>query len=56
MTNFERIKKMSIKELAIFIRQIRTDDFGTTMIDDKLYFNSIDVCEWLESEGADDEN
>ena len=55
MINFERIKGMSVEELALFLRTIRTDDFGQTVIDDKVYFNTNDICEWLESEGADDE-
>ena len=54
-TNFEKIKDMSIGELALFIRTIRTDDFGQTVINNKVYINSNDICKWLESEGADDE-
>ena len=49
-TNYERIKDMSLDELAVFIRQIRTDTFGQTIIDEKCMFTSNDVCEWLESE------
>ena len=53
MTNFERIKGMSVEELAVFLRQIRTDDFGQSVIDEKLFFNSNDVCEWLETEAEE---
>lgn len=48
-TNFDRIKAMSVEELAVFIRQIRTDGFGQTEIDGRLFFTSNDVCAWLES-------
>lgn len=50
MTNFERIKEMSVEELAIFLRQIKIDFCGQTIIDEKCFFTSDDVCVWLETE------
>ena len=50
LTNYDRIRNMSVEKMAVFIRQIRTDTFGQTIIDDKCLFTSNDVCEWLESE------
>lgn len=54
MTNFERIKAMSVEEMAEFIRSIYDDDFDYNLlhIDGDLIFDS-DVKEWLEREDAD---
>lgn len=57
MTNFERIKKMTVPELARLIGGIFADcDEFTRTIDGKTMFDSFDsIEEWLESE-ADDDN
>ena len=50
LTNYDRIRNRSVDEMAVFIRQIRTDTCGQTIIDEKCFFTSNDVCKWLESE------
>lgn len=52
MTNYERIKQMTIKEMAILLGCIFVDcDEFTRTIDGKIIFDSFNsVEEWLESE------
>lgn len=52
MTNFERIKQMSIKEIARLLGCIFADcNEYTRTIDGKIMFDSFDnIEEWLESE------
>ena len=47
-TNFERIKDMSIEEMARFLRHIRYDEFGTMIIEEALLFTDNDFIEWIE--------
>ena len=55
MTNFERIKQMSIKEIARLLGCIFADcNEYTRTIDGKIMFDSFDnIEEWLESEVVD---
>ena len=57
MTNFERIKQMSTKEMARLLGNIFVDCYEfTRTINGKTMFDSFDsIEEWLESE-ADDDN
>ena len=57
VTNFERIKQMSTKEMARLLGSIFVDcDEFTRTIDGKIMFDSFDsIGEWLESE-VDDNN
>ena len=57
VTNFERIKQMSTKEMARLLGSIFVDcDEFTRTIDGKIIFDSFDsIGEWLESE-VDDNN
>lgn len=49
-TNYERIKNMSIEELATFIYvNFQTDDWCNPIVDGKTMFHEDDVVEWLES-------
>lgn len=54
MTNFERIKQMGIKELAIFLGCLWSDsDDHIRVISGDVVFNSFsDIEEWLEREVA----
>ena len=56
VTNFERIKQMSTKEMARLLGSIFVDcDEFTRTIDGKIMFDSFDsIGEWLESEVDDD--
>ena len=56
MTNYERIKQMSTKEMARLLGSIFVDcDEFTRTIDGKIMFDSFDsIGEWLESEVDDD--
>lgn len=55
-TNFERIKKMGIEELAKFLLfSVDVDEYGTTTIDGFLCFSPNDVIEWLEREVQTDD-
>ena len=50
-TNYEKIKNMSIEEMATFIyTNFQTDDDLNPIIDSKIYFHEDDVLEWLKSE------
>ena len=55
MTNYERIKQMSAKEMARLLGNIFADcDEFTRTIDGKTIFDSFDsIEEWLESEVED---
>ena len=55
MTNFERIKQMSTKEMARLLGSIFVDcDEFTRTIDGKIIFDSFDSIEdWLKSEVED---
>ena len=55
MTNFERIKQMSTKEMARLLGNIFVDCYEyTRTIDGKTIFDSFDsIEEWLESEVED---
>ena len=57
VTNFERIKQMSTKEMARLLGSIFVDCYEyTRTINGKTMFDSFDsIEEWLESE-ADDDN
>ena len=52
VTNYERIKQMSAKEIARLLGSIFVDcDEFTRTIDGKIIFDSVDsIEEWLESE------
>ena len=56
MTNFERIKQMSINEMARLLGSIFVDcNEFTRTINGKIMFDSFDsIGEWLESEVKDD--
>ena len=55
MTNYERIKQMSTKEMARLLGNIFVDCYEyTRTIDGKTIFDSFDsIEEWLESEVED---
>ena len=55
MTNFERIKQMSTKEMARLLGSIFVDCYEyTRTINGKTMFDSFDsIEEWLESEAKD---
>lgn len=57
MTNFERIKQMGIKELAILLGCIWSDfDDHIRVINGDVILDSFDdIEEWLESEVGDNE-
>ena len=51
MTNFDRIKAMSVEEMAEFIFvNFQTDEWFNPIVDNKVIFHENDVAEWLESE------
>ena len=58
VTNFERIKQMSTKEMARLLGSIFVDcDEFTRTIDGKIMFDSFDsIGEWLESEVNDNDH
>ena len=57
MTNFERIKQMSTKEMARLLGNIFVDcNENTRTINDKIVFDLFDsIEEWLESEVGDND-
>ena len=57
MTNYERIKQMSTKEMARLLGSVFVDcDEFTRTIDGKITFDSFDsIEEWLESEVDDND-
>ena len=58
MTNFERIKQMSTKEMARLLGNIFVDCYEyTRTINGKTMFDSFDsIEEWLESEVKDNDH
>lgn len=52
MTNYERIKQMTVPELARLLGSIRSDLYGhtRTINGDKIFDSFDDIEEWLESE------
>lgn len=56
MTNYERIKQMSTKEMARLLGNIFVDcNENTRIINGKIVFDLFDsIEEWLESEVKDD--
>ena len=50
MTNFEKIKDMTVEEMAQFLQEIRYDNYGTLIIRGALIFTDADFVAWLESE------
>ena len=51
MTNFEKIKQMSVEEMADFLyHNIHEDECGELFIEDELMFSEKSVINWLESE------
>lgn len=55
MTNFERIKRMNVEELADFISENSKCDYCSVQCDDKPNIPTMSSCycrwlEWLESE------
>lgn len=52
MTNYEKIKRMSVEELAEFLGSIDTYNLNqeTTINDTIILKNISDIKEWLESE------
>ena len=55
MTNFERIKAMSVENLADFICDIYASNEHREIRVDGKWMHPEDVEEWLEKEVADDE-
>ena len=57
MTNFERIKQMTVPEMARLLGSIRNDLYGhtRTINDDKMWDSFDDIEEWLESEVKDND-
>lgn len=49
-TNYDRIRNMSVEELARFIMHIEKDIFNQTIIEGKILFTDNDFYEWLEAE------
>lgn len=51
MTNYERIKNMSIEDLADFLEcSVSKDEDYYTIIHQKVFLDANDIIEWLESE------
>ena len=57
MTNFERIKQMSVKEMARLIGSIHSDfdEHIRTINGDNVFDSFDDIEEWLESEVDDND-
>ena len=50
-TNYDRIRNMSIEEMARFLNNnIYEDEWGGMFIEDKLMLGINNIKEWLESE------
>ena len=54
MTNFEKIKAMTVEEMADLFRDIYEDEYGELRIDGG-WMLPEDVEEWLESECEEDD-
>ncbi|MBQ2396932.1 MAG: hypothetical protein II304_07870 [Bacteroidales bacterium] len=51
MTNYERIKNMSIEDLAYFLEySVSENEDYYTMIHQKMFLGVGDIINWLESE------
>lgn len=51
MTNYERIKNMSIEDLADFLEySVSEDEVYHTVIHQKVFLGADDIIDWLESE------
>jgi hypothetical protein len=51
MTNYERIKNMSVEELADFLyNSVNEDECGEKFIKDELMFSQNNIVNWLNSE------
>lgn len=51
MTNYERIKNMSVEKLADFLYDIETyEDFCGIRIDGQRFYDFDELIQWLESE------
>lgn len=56
MTNFEKIKQMNVEEMADFLDySVWENENYHTVIDKKVFINTSDIAEWLESEVQEDE-
>ena len=56
VTNFDRIKAMSVEEMAEFIfLNFQTDRFGNPIVDNEVMPYKSNVIGWLESEVQEDE-
>ena len=56
MTNFEKIKQMSVEEMADFLDySVWKNENYQTVIDKKVFINTSDIAEWLESEVLESE-
>lgn len=55
MTNYERVKNMSVEELANFILTISDDEKNLSKIinGEEIYGSVCEVMQWLESEVTD---
>lgn len=49
MTNFERIKEMSVGELAYFLHSVNLS-LSDVMKSDKEFYTDNDIIDWLQSE------
>ena len=58
MTNYERVKNMSVEEMANFILTISDDEeIFCKIINGKFIYGSVcEVMQWLESEVTDNAN
>ena len=57
MTNYERIKQMSVKEMSRLLGSIYSDfdEHIRTINSDNVFDSFDDIEEWLESESEDNE-
>ena len=55
MTNYERIKNMSVEEMANFILNISDDEksFSKIIDGEEIYGSVCEVMQWLKSEVTD---
>ena len=49
-TNYDRIRNMSVEEMAKFLMHIEVDVYNQRIIEGKILFTDKDFYEWLESE------
>lgn len=50
MTNGDRIRKMTDKELTDFLNNIHEPDFDDIMIDNHHFYNEDEIYDWLQTE------